>query len=146
MFIPDPTFFLPGSNCLHPGSRSLIKQFKYFNPKKNKKWFLSSKKYDPGCSSRIRMLTFSHPGSRGQKQCCGSGMIFSGSGSDFSQSFGSDPGSDSGSRSCMKTYTHTQISTHIHTYTHAHTQTYTNTNTHTYTHAHTHYCLYVTVI
>jgi hypothetical protein len=28
------------------------------------KRFLSSKKYDPGCSSRIRMLTFSHPRSR----------------------------------------------------------------------------------
>jgi hypothetical protein len=86
-------------------------------------------------------------------QCCGSGMIFFGSGSDFSQSFGSDPGSDSGSDSgsgsCMKTYTHTQISTHIHTYTHythTHTQTQTYTNTHKYTHAHTHYCLYVTVI
>jgi hypothetical protein len=45
----------------------ILKEFKYFNPKKAKKWFLSSKKYDPGCSSRIRMLTFSHPGSRGQK-------------------------------------------------------------------------------
>ena len=44
--IPDPTFF-------HPGSWILIKEFKYFNPKKAKKWFLSSKKYDPGCSSRI---------------------------------------------------------------------------------------------
>jgi hypothetical protein len=58
--IPDPTFFHPGSwipdpNCLHPGSRIRIKEFKYFNPKK---WFLSSRKYDPGCSSRIRMLTF----------------------------------------------------------------------------------------
>jgi hypothetical protein len=31
----------------------LIKEFKYFNPKKAKKLFLSSKKYDPGCSSRI---------------------------------------------------------------------------------------------
>jgi hypothetical protein len=42
-------------NCLHPGSPILIKEFKYFNPppKKAKKWFLSSKKYDPGCSSRI---------------------------------------------------------------------------------------------
>jgi hypothetical protein len=55
--IPDP-------NCLHPGSRILIKEFKYFNPKKAKQWFPSSKKYDPGCSSRIRMLTFSHPRSR----------------------------------------------------------------------------------
>jgi hypothetical protein len=61
--IPDP-----GSE-LSP-SRILIKEFKYFNPNKSKKWFLSSKKFDPGCSSRIRMLTFSHPGSRiqvGQK-------------------------------------------------------------------------------
>jgi hypothetical protein len=46
MFIPDPTFF-------HPGSRIRIKEFKYFNPKKTKKWFLSYRKYDPGCSSRI---------------------------------------------------------------------------------------------
>jgi hypothetical protein len=36
-----------------PGSRILIKEFKYFNPKLAKKWFLSSKKYYPGCSSRI---------------------------------------------------------------------------------------------
>jgi hypothetical protein len=48
MFIPDPTFFHPGSE-LFP-SRIRIKDFKYFNPKK---WFLSSMKYDPGCSSRI---------------------------------------------------------------------------------------------
>jgi hypothetical protein len=46
-------FSIPDPNCLHPGSRILIKEFKYFNPKKAKKWFLSSKKYDPGCSSRI---------------------------------------------------------------------------------------------
>jgi hypothetical protein len=56
--IPDPTFFHPGSriptvSIPDPGSRILIKEFKYFNPKKAKKWFLSSKKYDPGCSSRI---------------------------------------------------------------------------------------------
>ncbi len=44
--IPDP-----GSE-LSP-SRILIKEFKYCNPKNSKKWFLSSKKYDPGCSSRI---------------------------------------------------------------------------------------------
>jgi hypothetical protein len=44
MFIPDPgSEFFP--------SRIRIKEFKYFNPKK---WFLSSRKYDPGCSSRIR--------------------------------------------------------------------------------------------
>jgi hypothetical protein len=58
MFIPDPRsryrlFSIPDPSCLHPGSRILIKEFKYFNPKKPKKWFLSSKKYDLGCSSRI---------------------------------------------------------------------------------------------
>jgi hypothetical protein len=58
MFIPHPgsDFFLsriPDPNCLHPGSRILIKKFKYLTPKKAKKWFPSSKKYDPGCSSRI---------------------------------------------------------------------------------------------
>jgi hypothetical protein len=40
MFIPDPTFFtsrIQDSNCLHPGSRILIKEFKYFNPKKKQK-------------------------------------------------------------------------------------------------------------
>jgi hypothetical protein len=46
MFVPDPTLF-------HPGSRIRIKEFKYFNPKKPKKWFISSRKYDPGCSYRI---------------------------------------------------------------------------------------------
>ncbi len=65
MFIPDPgtDFFpsrIPDPNCLHPGSRILINEFKYFKPKKTKKWFLSSKKMiwvvHPG--SRIRMLTF----------------------------------------------------------------------------------------
>ena len=60
MFIPDPgfdffPFRIPDPNCLYPGSRIRIKEIKYFNPKK---WFLSSRKYDPGCSSRIRMLTF----------------------------------------------------------------------------------------
>jgi hypothetical protein len=77
MFISDPgsDFFpsririvsIPDPNCFHPGSwirivsipdpgselflsRIRIKEFKYFNPKK---WFLSSRKYDPGCSSRI---------------------------------------------------------------------------------------------
>jgi hypothetical protein len=57
MFIPDPTFSHPGSRIRTvsiPVSRIFIKEFKYFNPpKKTKKWFLSSKKYDPGCSSRI---------------------------------------------------------------------------------------------
>jgi hypothetical protein len=58
--IPDPTFFHPGSQIRtvsirdHPGSRILIKEFKYFNPpKKQKNGFQALKKYDPGCSSRI---------------------------------------------------------------------------------------------
>ncbi len=79
MFIPDPgsDFFpsrIPDPNCLHPGSRIRIKEFKYFNPQKKnkKKRFLSSKKYDPGCSSRIPdpdadFLPIPDPGSRGQK-------------------------------------------------------------------------------
>jgi hypothetical protein len=55
MFIPDPEsdffpFRIPDPNCFHLGSRIRVKEFKYFNPKK---WFLSSRKYDPGCSSRI---------------------------------------------------------------------------------------------
>ncbi len=42
MFILDPgsDFFpsrIPDPNCLHPGSRILIKEFKYFNPQKIKK-------------------------------------------------------------------------------------------------------------
>ncbi len=43
MFIPDPTFS-------HPGSAS--KKLSILTPKK---WFLSSRKYDLGCSSGIRM-------------------------------------------------------------------------------------------
>ncbi len=35
-----------------PGSRMRIKEFKYFN---QKKWFLSSQKYDPSFTSRIRI-------------------------------------------------------------------------------------------
>ncbi len=75
MFILDPgsDFFpsrIPDPNCLHPGSRILIKEFMYFNPQTNpKKLFLSSKKYDPGCSSRIPdpdsdFLPIPDPGSR----------------------------------------------------------------------------------
>ncbi len=30
-------FSIPDPNCLRPGSRILIKEFKYFNPKKSKK-------------------------------------------------------------------------------------------------------------
>jgi hypothetical protein len=64
--IPDPrsrirTVFIPD-----PGSSS--NNLSILTPKKTKKWFLISKKYDhdpvvhPG--SRIRMLTFCHPGSQ----------------------------------------------------------------------------------
>jgi hypothetical protein len=44
----------PGSRILIFSSRILIKEYKYFKfyPKK---WFPSSRKYDPGCSSRIRI-------------------------------------------------------------------------------------------
>ncbi len=56
MFIPDPTFFHPGSRIRtvsipDPGSSS--KNLSILTPKKAKKSFLSSKKNDPGCSSRI---------------------------------------------------------------------------------------------
>jgi hypothetical protein len=65
----------PGSKFFHPGSRVKkdsisrirvhIKELKYFQ---NKKMFLSSQKYDPRCSFRIRILIFiTHLGSRGQK-------------------------------------------------------------------------------
>jgi hypothetical protein len=48
----------PGSDFFFvPDPRIRIKEFKFFIPKK---WFLWSRKYDPGCSSRIRILTF-HP-------------------------------------------------------------------------------------
>jgi hypothetical protein len=60
MFVPDPIFFHSGSRILDqifflPGSRIRIKELKYFDPKN---CFLSSRKYDPGCSSRIRILIF----------------------------------------------------------------------------------------
>jgi hypothetical protein len=48
MFIPDP-----GSGSEFFPSRIRIKEFKYFNPN-----FLSFRKYDPGCSSRIRIPIF----------------------------------------------------------------------------------------
>ncbi len=41
--ISDPNFFIPDPH----------QELKYFNPKK---WYLSFRKYDPGCSSRIRIL------------------------------------------------------------------------------------------
>jgi hypothetical protein len=70
--IPDPTLFsipdtplfsIPDPNCLHFG----YAQKNYFI---HQKWFLTSRKYDPGCSSRIPDADFLHipdPGSRGQK-------------------------------------------------------------------------------
>ncbi len=45
IFIPDP-----GAKFFHPGSRIRIKEFKYLNPKI---WFLSTRKWASGCSSRI---------------------------------------------------------------------------------------------
>ncbi len=48
--IPDPKKFYPGSRI-----RIRIKEFKYFYPKK---FFLSSRKYHSGCSSRIQILIF----------------------------------------------------------------------------------------
>ncbi len=46
-------FFHPGSEIFP--SRIRVKEFKYFIPKKR---FPSASKYDPGCSSRIRILVF----------------------------------------------------------------------------------------
>ncbi len=76
-WIPDPAFFNPGSlirtvSIPDPGSSS--KYLSILTPKKAKKWFLSSKEYDPGCSSRIPdpgsgcwLSPIPDPGSRGQK-------------------------------------------------------------------------------
>jgi hypothetical protein len=57
MFIPDPTFSIPDPNFSipDPGSTSKNIKYRYFNPKKR---FLRCRKYDPACSSRIRILTF----------------------------------------------------------------------------------------
>ncbi len=62
MFIPDPNFVYSGSTSKN---LSILTQ----------KLFLSSRKYDPGCSSRIRILIpdpdpdfFTHPGSQLQGQ------------------------------------------------------------------------------
>jgi hypothetical protein len=68
--IPDPGSELSPSWIPDLGSSS--KNLSILTPKKGKKWFLSSKKYDPGCSSRIPdpdadFLPFQDPGSRGQK-------------------------------------------------------------------------------
>jgi hypothetical protein len=77
MFIPVPGSDLFPSRILdlHPGSRIRIKEFKYFNPKKNQqKWFLSSRKYDPVVHPGSRIpdpdadfLPILDPGSRDQK-------------------------------------------------------------------------------
>ncbi len=58
-------YVYPGSEFFHPrykvrkipdpGSGSASTEFKYFNPKN---CFSALGKYDPGCSSRIRILTF----------------------------------------------------------------------------------------
>jgi hypothetical protein len=58
MFIPDPTFFYPRSDLSIPDTGSASKNLSILT----KKWFLSSRKYDPDCSSRIP-----DPGSRGKK-------------------------------------------------------------------------------
>jgi hypothetical protein len=50
---PGSDFF--PSRIPDPGSELFPSRIPDFNPKK---WFLSSMKYDPGCSSRIRILTF----------------------------------------------------------------------------------------
>jgi hypothetical protein len=60
MFIPDP-----GSDFFHTGSWICIKEFKYF---KSKKLFLRSRKYDPGCSSRIRIPIFYPSRIKGSKR------------------------------------------------------------------------------
>jgi hypothetical protein len=48
--IPDPGSDILDPNCLHPGSS---KNLSILTPKKATKWFLISKKYISGCSSRI---------------------------------------------------------------------------------------------
>jgi hypothetical protein len=55
MFIPDLNFSIPVPKFFQPGSRIRIKEFKHFN---QKKLFLTFRKYEPGCSSRIRILVF----------------------------------------------------------------------------------------
>ncbi len=57
-FIPDP-----GSEFFHPGSRIRFKEFNL-----TKKLFLSSRKYDPDCSSRIRILIFYSSRIQGSKR------------------------------------------------------------------------------
>jgi hypothetical protein len=64
MFIPDPgSDFFPSRirtvSIPDPGSSSKI--LSILTPKKAKKWFLSSKKYDPGCSYQILGLFIPDP-------------------------------------------------------------------------------------
>jgi hypothetical protein len=54
--IPNPGSKLSPPWIPDPGSA--LKNLSILTPKILKKWFLSSKMYDPGCASRIRMLTF----------------------------------------------------------------------------------------
>jgi hypothetical protein len=69
MFNPDPIseFFpsrIPDANFFHPGYRIRIFPSRIPDPHQRtevilpKKLFQSSRKYDPGCSSRIRILIF----------------------------------------------------------------------------------------
>ncbi len=56
---PGSDFFPSGIRTVSiPDTGSASKNLSILTPKKPKKWVLSSRKYDPGCSSRIRMLTF----------------------------------------------------------------------------------------
>ncbi len=58
IFSPGYEFFHPGSRVKKisdPGSGSASKKLSMLNPKK---YFLSSRKCDPTCSSRIRILIF----------------------------------------------------------------------------------------
>ncbi len=64
MVIPDPTFFHTGTRIRFFPSRipNSHQRIEYFNPKN---CFLSSRKYDPGLSSRIRIfLPIPDPGAK----------------------------------------------------------------------------------
>jgi hypothetical protein len=67
MFIPDPR-----SDFFPSRIRSVSIPDPHFNPKTTKKWFLSSRKYDPGCSTRIpdpdADFLSTHPGQKGVKK------------------------------------------------------------------------------
>ncbi len=68
--IPHPGSQIRTVSIPDPGSAS--KNLTILTPKKPKKWFLSSRKYDPCCSSRIPdpdadFLPIPDPGSRIQK-------------------------------------------------------------------------------